>query len=176
MAKKKSPARQDVANTADADLWSIIERVDRSSKGELEAACDAFRAELEALDDNSLVKVVEQFNAAMTRAYNWDLWGAAYVIHGGTSDDHFWDFRAGLVAMGREAFERSLEDPDSMSEIDGVEERTLFEGFQYVPDNVLEARGLDARGSHGHDRKPSGTKWNEDDLAKRFPKLSSRFS
>ena len=168
------------------DLWTIIERVERASAGELEAACKAFKAELEALDDAALIAVVAQFDAAMWRAYDHDLWGAACAIHGGTSDDHFWDFRTGLIALGRETFERSLRDPDSLCEIEDVVNRTLYEGFQYVPDEVLKARGVDpgdvrGPGDHrsakaGESRpEPTGTPWTEEDLAKRYPRIVARF-
>ncbi|HZV01968.1 MAG TPA: DUF4240 domain-containing protein [Planctomycetota bacterium] len=161
----------------DADLWEIIARVEHASAGELNAACDAFRAELELHDDDALIAVVAQFDAAMLRAYDWDLWGAACVIHGGTSDDNFWDFRTGLIALGREIFERSLRDPDSLCEIEDVVNRTLYEGFQYAPDEVLKARGLDPYRvrSPGPRPKPSGTPWTEDELPRRYPRLHARF-
>ena len=134
MAKKKTPKKEPDS----ADLWSIIERVEKVSGGERSAACEAFRAELDALDDEGLVGVEVQFDDAMARAYDWRLWAAAYVIHGGCSDDTFWDFRAGLVALGRDIYERALRDPDSLVEVEEVEERTLFEGFQYLPGKVRE--------------------------------------
>ena len=37
------------------------------------------------------------------RAYTWDLWGAAYVIEDGCSDDCFRDFRAYLISLGPHA-------------------------------------------------------------------------
>jgi hypothetical protein len=38
-------------------------------------------------------------------SYDWGLWGAAYVINGGCSDDCFDYFRAYLISRGREVFE-----------------------------------------------------------------------
>jgi hypothetical protein len=31
----------------------------------------------------------QQFTAQLSRAYRWDLWGAAYLMEGGCSDDGF---------------------------------------------------------------------------------------
>jgi len=45
------------------------------------------------------------------RAYTWDLWGAAYVIEDGCSDDCFRDFRAYLISLGRGPYEAALRDP-----------------------------------------------------------------
>ena len=48
-------------------------------------------------------------------SYRNDLWAAAYVMCGGASDDGFDYFRGWLIAQGREVFERSLADPDSLA-------------------------------------------------------------
>jgi hypothetical protein len=158
-----------------SDLWSIIERVERASRGDLDAACAAFQAELERLDDAALLATDIEFCHAMSGAYDWNVWGAAYVIHGGCSDDGFWDFRAGLVALGRKVYEQALRDPDALAEVEDIAERTLFEGFQYVPGNVLRARGLaEPRVPHTLDR-PTGTEWDEKDVAGRYPRLTARF-
>lgn len=158
-------------------LWAIIERVKRISGGDLADACEAFEIQLDALDDGALVGTVAEFDAAMRRAYSYDLWGAAYLIHGGCSDDTFWDFRAGLVALGKEVYERALADPDSLAAIEEVEERTLFEGFQYIPGKLVERRGLSVA-RDGHMRgSPTGTRWSDDEeLERRYPKLAARFN
>ncbi|MFE9967491.1 DUF4240 domain-containing protein [Streptomyces sp. NPDC005525] len=48
--------------------------------------------------------------------YRWDVWAAAYLIGGGRSDDRFSDFTAGLVALGREWYERAAACPDALAE------------------------------------------------------------
>ena len=74
------------------------------------------------------------FQEATARANHWDLWGAAYLIHGVVSDDMFWDVRAGLVALGQEAFEAALADADSLASVKDVVERTLFEDSGGFPE------------------------------------------
>jgi hypothetical protein len=160
-------------------LWQIIDRVRAVAGGELTASVDAFRIELEALDDQALLEVDAGFSRAMQRAYDHDLWAAAYLIHGGCGDDAFWDFRAGLIALGREVFDAALANPDLLADIEDIEDRTLFEGFQYVPGKLVEQRGLTRMGGGHSSGSPSGTRWNEDDTAalqKRFPRLTARFS
>ncbi len=49
-------------------------------------------------------------------AYAWPVWGAAYLVEGGCSDDAFMDFRDGLVLAGRATFERTLADPDTLAD------------------------------------------------------------
>ena len=133
MPKKKKPQRPNKPRQANSNstrplgaalagptfdrFWGLIARVGATSGGDLTRACAAFRAELEALDDAALLEMNECFHAAMLRAYDGILWSAASLMHGGCSDDAFWDFRSGLVALGRQLYERGLRDPDSLAEV-----------------------------------------------------------
>lgn len=45
--------------------------------------------------------------------YRWDVWAAAYLIGGGCSDDSFMDFRAGLIAQGRDWYQKAAASPAS---------------------------------------------------------------
>jgi hypothetical protein len=56
-----------------------------------------------------------EFHAA---AYSWDLWGAAYILNGGCSDDGFIDFRSWLLLQGRKVYEAALKKPDSLASVD----------------------------------------------------------
>jgi hypothetical protein len=52
-----------------------------------------------------------------------DLANAAILIeHGFLGDDSFDDFRAGLVALGRDTYEKALRDPDSLADHPAVRE------------------------------------------------------
>ena len=42
-------------------------------------------------------------------AYSWNLWGAAYIINGGCSDDGFDYFRGWLILQGRDVFPELVE-------------------------------------------------------------------
>ncbi len=176
-ARQRSAASKPKAKLRTEDeFWAVVERVRKKSGGELSGAIDSFKAELRALDDASLLKAAQHFAKAMQRAHRWDLWGAAYVIHGGCSDDAFWDFRAGLIALGRTRYEKALSKPDSLAAISDIESRTLFEGFQYCPSQVIDEREIVAEPARHHTGKPAGRRWKEDEeLAARFPKLWKRF-
>lgn len=166
------------AVSGEGRLWDIVARVERAAHGALDASCDAFRAELDALDDAGLVATEAAFAAAMRRAYDRRLWSAAYLIHRGCGDDAFWDFRAGLIALGRDVFTAALADPDTLAAIVDLEDRTLFEGFQYVPGAALEARGLTSAGAGHSPGEPTGGPFFGDDeaaLRRAFPRLHARF-
>jgi len=179
---RKPKTRAAPRRAAHDTLWEVVERVRKKSRGKLEPAIRAFEAELRALDDTTLLRAEAAFADAMARADTWDLWGAAFLIHGVISDDMFWDVRAGLVALGREVFDAALKDPDSLASVRCLVERTLFEGFQYVPPHVVEERGLTSTYARAN-RTRRGTKWDLDALragdtaalARRFPRLAKRF-
>jgi len=51
----------------------------------------------------------------MADSYRVDLWGAAYLINGGCSDDAFEYFRGWLIVQGRGTYERIVADPPILS-------------------------------------------------------------
>jgi hypothetical protein len=144
------------------------------------------RAALEKLPIDQIEAYEAAFEEQMMRSYSWDLWGAAYVVHGGASDDGFEYFRCWLISKGRGVFERVMADPDSLADIiapnaEGVLE---FEDFAYVARRVWAektGRPSNEMPNAGNmiypGREPSGTNFEEDaaHLAKRYPKLWRRF-
>ncbi|MEU6143144.1 DUF4240 domain-containing protein [Streptomyces sp. NPDC047081] len=80
-----------------------------------------------------ILEYQERFDALHEALYRWDVWAAAYLIGGGCSDDSFVDFRAGLIAQGREWYERVVAVPDSLAghpavlvAAGGPDDRALF--------------------------------------------------
>jgi hypothetical protein len=146
----------------------------------------ALQTALRKLSIDEIEAYEAAFDALMKRSYSWDLWGAAYVVHGGASDDGFEYFRCWLISKGQRIFDKVMADPDSLADIlapkmEGVLE---FEEFAYVARNVWSEKA----GRSGKEmpnaawmaypgREPSGTRFDEDAayLAKRYPKLWQRF-
>ncbi|OWK36489.1 DUF4240 domain-containing protein [Fimbriiglobus ruber] len=48
------------------------------------------------------------------KSRTWKLWGAAYLINGGCSDDGFEYFRSWLILQGRKVFEAAMKDPETL--------------------------------------------------------------
>jgi hypothetical protein len=93
------------------EFWGLVEAV-RRDEGPF---AEALTARLVALPAEQILQFQECFDAVSARVYRWDVWAAAYLIGGGCSDDGFTDFRAGLIALGREWFERVAQAPDSLA-------------------------------------------------------------
>lgn len=91
-------------------------------------------------------------------------------------DDTFVDFRASLISLGRDAFEKALSDPDLLAEQDFDECAWLYEGYQYsVTDGVTAAVGSIVNRVKPHPESPSGLAWEEDKVYDLYPKLSVKF-
>ncbi|HEX6870285.1 MAG TPA: DUF4240 domain-containing protein [Micromonosporaceae bacterium] len=84
------------------------------------AALVELLSELPAAEIAEFDNLFEEMREQADRA---DLANAAALIeHGFLGDDSFEDFRAGLVALGRETYERALADPDSLADHPLVQE------------------------------------------------------
>ena len=118
----------------ESTFWQIIDDC-RSKAGQDEGEmADQLSSALRALGPEPIRQFELRLMELMNRAYRWDIWGAAYWLNGGCSDDTFSDFRGNLVALGRSHFERILADPDILADI-SVD--NLFEsGFSFIPFTV----------------------------------------
>ena len=71
-------------------------------------------------------------------ADKYGLWDAASVIKEyGCSDDGFIDFRAWLIAQGRDVYLNALKDPDTLADVQPYGE-CRFECLSYVGDHAYE--------------------------------------
>jgi hypothetical protein len=105
------------------------------------------------------------------------LWGAAYVIEGGCSDDSFDYFRAYLISRGRAVYERAIADPDSLADIE-LEDGDAWEDWMSPTMVVMHGRtgqyALAGPATGPHPTEPQGEAWDEDDLAALLPRLAAK--
>lgn len=76
-------------------------------------------------------------------AYRAELWGAAHLIAGGADDEGFDNFRAWLIAQGRDIFEAALADADSLAGVAEADEPELEEMLSIAPDIYHQLSGND---------------------------------
>ena len=165
-------------------FWSIIDKSSKPEGGQ-DAQVTALRAALEELTPDEIVAFQRCFDECMAQSYHWDLWGAAYIIAGGCSDDAFMDFRSWLISKGEAVYDAALKDPESLAEavVDSdTNDDCQFEEFQYVASQVWERKTRKDLSrfptlESEHPDSPAGQEWSEDgdDLERRFPKLWKRF-
>jgi hypothetical protein len=155
------------------EFWEVIESARAKNSAEPE---EGLREELSSLSADQLASFQQHFDDLVDAAYRWDLWGAAYLIGGGCSDDGFIDFRYGLISLGRATYEAALASPDSLVT---VEDEISNESFGYVASELYEemSGGDLERKSSGHSH-PIGDEWDFDDdkeNRRRLPKLHAKF-
>ena len=167
-------------------FWRIIERAAESAH-DPDAQVKALGTALRELTLEEIISFEVAFRRYLNKAYTWNLWGAAYVIHGGCSDDGFEYFRRWLVSRGRDVYESALADPDSLAQLDaqpGPGSAWEFEVIYYVARGVFKEKGGDGDvRDHSEPEAglagpgPSGEPFAEDEvhLARRYPQLWQRF-
>ncbi|MDB6028167.1 MAG: hypothetical protein JWM68_4390 [Verrucomicrobiales bacterium] len=161
------------------DFWNLVERVHKNAAGDMDAKCQLLDRELRGLTLQEVQSFHARFDECYDRAYDYNLWAAAYIIGGGCSDDAFSDFRSTLISMGRQTFERTLKNPEYLADIDYDEDVAHYEGYQYVPTKVEAdlGGGLSSPRSRAHPDDPTGEPWNEDrEVAIRYPKLAKKYN
>lgn len=172
------------------EYWALIERARTKARAaadddddELdpdEAVCEWLEAHLAELAPGAIVAFEEHTSALLAASYSWALWGAAYLINGGCSDDGFDYFRGWLLAQGRAVFEAALANPDSLADHVPGEGEVECEDFLSLAMSAYEAAtdgeelplvGIDLP-ELGEDD------WDFDDgaqMQRRYPRLWARF-
>jgi hypothetical protein len=154
-------------------FWTLIEGARRESA---DAPEEGLRVALGPLSAVELVSFQRHFDELVGAAYHWKLWGAAYLMDGGCSDDGFIDFRYGLISLGRSVYDAVLVDPDSLVTVD---DEIPNESFGYVASELysqMEEGEMERSGAHPPE--PIGEEWDFDDEAenqRRLPKLHAQF-
>jgi hypothetical protein len=126
-------------------------------------------------------------------AYDWNLWGAAYLINGGCSDDGFHYFCNWLTLKGRDVFQAALTNPDTLADVVDPDDGDVELGGSPGPgawftatktkDNDSGYAALAAAELARHGKTPMmpdlRDQWDHDDdaeIRKRFPRLSALYS
>ncbi|OIK03421.1 DUF4240 domain-containing protein [Streptomyces monashensis] len=168
----------------ETEFWELIDTSREGAGGDAEEQADLLVDRLLQLEPDLVLDFARHFEARYNRAYRWDLWGAAWVLLGGASDDAFDFFRCWLIGQGREVFEGGLHDPDALAdllgefdeEIDGDGEELGYaadEAYEQLTGTVAPELGIAPAPA-----EPEGTSIdfeNEAVLAERYPKLWDRF-
>ncbi|MEV4764871.1 DUF4240 domain-containing protein [Micromonospora chokoriensis] len=102
------------------EFWTVVKSAGAGLDGRTgddgEAVAAALVTRLAATSPERILEFQELFDQLHDALYRWDVWAAAYLIGGGCSDDSFIDFRAGVIALGREWYERVLASPDGLAD------------------------------------------------------------
>ncbi|MET7817950.1 DUF4240 domain-containing protein [Micromonospora zamorensis] len=137
------------------EFWAVVESAGAGLDGRTgddgEAIAAALVTRLAATSSERILKFQELFDQLHDALYRWDVWAAAYLIGGGCSDDSFIDFRAGVIALGREWYERVLASPDGLADHPVVRQAAIEED-----DGALFAESVNYVASKAHEQVTGG--------------------
>src|SRR5437868_5917368 len=102
----------------------------------------------------------------MVESYRSDLWGAAYIMRDGCSDDGFDYFRGWLIAQGEAVFAEALRNPESLAMVQrSDDEEAECEFLLYAALEAYEARTSKEMPREMHSALPPiEFEWTEDDV------------
>jgi hypothetical protein len=168
-------------------FWELIDQARKAAPGHGMDAADRQAAALEAglakLPPKEIIGFQELLDRKMVDTYRWDLWGAAYLLNGGCSDDCFDYFRGWLIGRGQKVFDAALKKPDSLAEFaanqsntDPSEAARECESFLYVARGAYrKATGVEMPDvDRPMPREPKGTPWTEEDLPPLLPAIAAK--
>ena len=164
-----------------AQFWAILDRACESDPAVSEEWDSRITAELVALQADEIVEWNHLFDRSAAQACTADLWGAAYLINGGASDDGFYYFRCWLIGMGEAVYEAALANPDTLA--DRVSEGMVAEAEIYAAAHnawmkVTRSSPDDDYPARDETALMTGDRWDFDDVSearRRLPRLSTIF-
>lgn len=166
-----------------AQFWQLIEEAKEKSGADCEAQAKLLQSSLVSLPADEIAAFDRIFNELRAAAYRWDLWGAAYLINGGCSDDGFEYFRWWLIGQGKAMYEAALAAPDNLADLiqddivwsDGEVE---CEDIGYAAMAAYKEKTGQEMPIEGYIQKsePDGVEWDEEELDAMFPKITAKIA
>ncbi|MEV0003185.1 DUF4240 domain-containing protein [Micromonospora sp. NPDC050980] len=168
------------------DFWQLIDQARAGGGGEADAVAARAVALLAERDPEEIIGYAHHQRRVLAASYRVDLWGAAYLINGGASDDGFEYFRGWLMTQGRAVFARAVGEPDSLAELPRVRAAALS-GEEFECERMLsvpwEAHRKATAAELPAERDPVPVPdlndfWDfddEDEARRRLPRLAALF-
>jgi hypothetical protein len=161
-------------------FWGLMENTRADADNDTGRQSGLLEERLSKLPPRQIVRFQQIRKQMDERLYTWDVWGAAYVIDDGCSDDCFRDFRAYLISLGPRAYSTALRNPDSLAPMVQDAEQGDWENADDVAPDAYQSRtGNDfPYDSEDLSGNPRGQSWNGESqqaLAQRYPALAARF-
>lgn len=165
--------------TSWANFWQVIDR-SRTPDGNENRFRRNLRKETKSWTLAQILGFKLRLEQALEESYTWGIWGVAYLINGGCSDDGFHYFRLWLIAQGREVFSAAMERPESIANVASQNQDNEFEMLGYIPAELYARRSRKpmpiVSSPISTSPEPAGRKWEEDDLPQLFPEVARLFT
>ena len=119
-------------------FWQFIEEMKKQYGQDMKVSISWIKKELLRMPPEQSLQFHAIMHGYRDAANKYGLWTAATLIKEyGCSDDGFIDFRAWLIAQGKEVYMNALRDPDTLADIEPYGD-CCFECLSYVGDYAYE--------------------------------------
>jgi hypothetical protein len=105
-------------------FWTLLKTAREAGDEDL---FGTLKGKLVRLKPEEMLAFKKRYDDLIAAAYKNELWGAAYLINGGCSDDGFHYFLVWLVSQGEKVYKAALADPDSLARVLGPEDMDTCE-------------------------------------------------
>ncbi|MEW2400058.1 DUF4240 domain-containing protein [Streptomyces sp. NPDC046862] len=180
-------------------FWDVIDAAHAETGETGELLDEVLVKQLAERPRQEILEYAERFDELHDALYRWDVWAAAYLIGGGCSDDSFMDFRAGVIALGCQWYQRVAADPDSLAahpdvvQAANVRDRSevlFYEDMNYAASGAFERitgdadafyeawrsfRGADTESDNAVDMGEDFDFDDDREMSRRLPRLATLF-
>ena len=151
--------------------WQMIDWANEQSNGDMKMKYWCLYVQILQLSPKEATEFSVIYDRHHDRSYSWPMAEACDILLDGASPDSFDDFRAALLSMGQQVYERAIDDPDSLAEVDASIETWRFESYSYaVMKAVNQVTGGYAERLIPAPEELSDKPW-QSLMVERFPKL-----
>ena len=100
-------------------FWQLIEETKNQCGQDMDASISWIKKELLSMPPEQSLQFHAIMHGYRDLADKYGLWTAAiFIKEYGCSDDGFMDFRAWLIAQGKDIYMAALENPDSLTRVE----------------------------------------------------------
>ena len=138
IGKERQNVKEPISEINKESFWDLIHEAKNACGQDMDAMLAYLKDRLVSMGPTQAQNFHDILHAYEDLADKFGLWDAAGVMKEyGCSDDGFIDFRAWLIAQGRDTYLSALADPDSLAEVIPYED-CCFETLSYVGDYAYE--------------------------------------
>jgi hypothetical protein len=133
------------------DFWGLIDQARSDVGGDWPPGPEigeALTARLALLPLDEILAFEQEFSQAVSRAEQWELCAACWLILDYVSDDTFSDFKAALIGLGQTTFDQVVAEPDALADHPAV--RAIAAGPSL---DVFEGESIQFAAAKAYSRK-----------------------
>lgn len=138
LEKERQNVKEPITEINKESFWDLIHEAKNACGQDMDAMLAYLKDRLVSMGPTQTQNFHDIIHAYEDLADKFGLWDAAGIMKEyGCSDDGFIDFRAWLIAQGREVYFAALADPDSLADVVPYGD-CCFEQLSYVGDYAYE--------------------------------------